>query len=244
MSPHRLSDTVILGDCLYFNNIMSQLVLHQNWAPSVRLLNYFKNFNKETLLKIGENYYINSSFFQLKDNRFYPINDDFYHISTGGYGIYFKIDNYVVKFVFEGTKLYRPMETTAEFTVPKFLYNNRKGDEKKLIVCAWAMGLNYKLNFLHTLYKRVLHMSLLLIQAMDGQELSLRYSSKVFLKAFNERKDSIKFVELLSHFYPAAINSNINVINYFTRMSHLFEHENRTNYECERGNIIIFPLAL
>ncbi|AAY97240.1 ser/thr kinase [Monkeypox virus] len=244
MSPHRLSDTVILGDCLYFNNIMSQLDLHQNWAPSVRLLNYFKNFNKETLLKIEENDYINSSFFQQKDKRFYPINDDFYHISTGGYGIVFKIDNYVVKFVFEATKLYSPMETTAEFTVPKFLYNNLKGDEKKLIVCAWAMGLNYKLTFLHTLYKRVLHMLLLLIQTMDGQELSLRYSSKVFLKAFNERKDSIKFVKLLSHFYPAVINSNINVINYFNRMFHFFEHEKRTNYEYERGNIIIFPLAL
>lgn len=241
MSPHRLSDTVILGDCLYFNNIMSQLDLHQNWAPSVRLLNYFKNFNKETLLKIEENDYINSSFFQQKDKRFYPINDDFYHISTGGYGIVFKIDNYVVKFVFEATKLYSPMETTAEFTVPKFLYNNLKGDEKKLIVCAWAMGLNYKLTFLHTLYKRVLHMLLLLIQTMDGQELSLRYSSKVFLKAFNERKDSIKFVKLLSHFYPAVINSNINVINYFNRMFHFFEHEKRTNYEYERGNIIIFP---
>lgn len=135
MSPHRLSDTVILGDCLYFNNIMSQLDLHQNWAPSVRLLNYFKNFNKETLLKIEENDYINSSFFQQKDKRFYPINDDFYHISTGGYGIVFKIDNYVVKFVFEATKLYSPMETTAEFTVPKFLYNNLKGDEKINRVC-------------------------------------------------------------------------------------------------------------
>ncbi|AST09239.1 essential Ser-Thr kinase [Murmansk poxvirus] len=244
ISPHKSSDTVILGDCIYFNNVMSQLDLHQNWTPTVRLINYFKNFNRETLIKIAEGDYVNSSFFQEKDKRFHPINDDFYHISTGGYGIVFKIDNYVVKFVFEANKLYSPMETTAEFTVPKFLYNNLKGDEKNLIVCALSMGLNYKLRFLHTLYKRVLHMLILLMQTMDGHELSLKYSTRIFLKLFNERKDSIKFVKLLSHFYPAIINSNLNIINHFNRMVHFFEHEKRINYEYERGNIIIFPLAL
>nr|WGO62655.1 serine/threonine protein kinase [Wadden Sea poxvirus] len=237
------SDTTILGDNIYFSYIISQLDINQNWSPPIRLVRYFKNFNKETLNKITNSEYINPSFFQQKDKRFSAINDDFYHISTGGYGIVFKLDKYVVKFVYEINKQFDPIDNTAEFTIPKFLYNNLHGDEKKLIVCALAMGLNYRLTFLHTLYKRVLNMLILLIQSIDGKELSLQFSQKNFVKSFNELKYNIKFVKLLSYFYPAVIQSNINVINYFTHMFHFFEHEKRSNYSYDRGNIIIFPLA-
>ncbi|AUI80594.1 serine/threonine protein kinase [White-tailed deer poxvirus] len=236
--------TTILGDDIYFDYIISQLDINQSWSPNSKLINYFKNFNKETLNKIINEDYVNPSFFQQKDKRFYPMNDDFYHISTGGYGIVFKIDKYVVKFVYEPNKQYSPIETTAEYTIPKFLYNNLKGDEKKLIVCAWAMGLNYRLTFLYNLYKRVLYILLLLLQTIDNQQLNLHhFSHKYFLKSFNEKKGDIKFVKLLSYFYPVLVQSNINVINYFTHMFHFFEHEKRSNYLYDRGNIIVFPLA-
>ncbi|QEJ79173.1 putative Ser/Thr protein kinase [Goatpox virus] len=239
-----IKSTTVLGDDIYFDYVISQLDIYQSWSPNVRLIRYFKKFTKETLNKIAENEYINPSFFQQKDKRFYPINDDFYHISTGGYGIVFKIDKYVVKFVYEPNKHYSPIETTAEYTIPKFLFNNLKGDEKKLIVCAWAMGVNFKLTFLYNLYKRVLYMILLLIQTMDDQKLSIsNFSHKYFLKSFNEKKGDVKFVKLLSYFYPIVIQSNVNVINYFTHMFHFFEHEKRSNYLYDRGNIIIFPLA-
>ncbi|QQG31512.1 Ser/Thr protein kinase [Swinepox virus] len=238
------NDTTILGDDIYFDYIISQLDIHQNWSPDIRLIRYFRKFNKESFDKISDTEYINPSFFQQRDKRFYPLNDDFYHISTGGYGIVFKMDKYVVKFVYEPNKQYSPIDTTAEYTIPKFLYNNLKGDEKKLIVCAWAMGLNYKLTFLHRLYKRVLYMLLLIIQTIDNQRLNIHhFSHKYFLKSFNEKKSDIKFVKLLSYFYPIVVQSNINVINYFTHMFHFFEHEKRANYLYDRGNIIIFPLA-
>ncbi|ABQ43653.1 serine/threonine protein kinase [Tanapox virus] len=237
-------ETTILGDDIYFDYVFSQIDVNQNWSPSIRLIKYFKNFNKELLDTIASKEYVNPSFFQQKDKRFYPINDDFYHLSTGGYGIVFKIDKYVVKFVYEPNKNYSPIDTTAEYTIPKFLYLNLKGDEKKLIVCAWAMGLNYKLTFLYDLYKRVLYMLILLLQIMDGEKLDLyNFSHKHFLKSFNDKKDDIKFVKLISYFYPIVIQSNINVINYFSYMFHFFEHEKRSDYLYERGNIIIFPLA-
>ncbi|AQT35870.1 Ser/Thr kinase [Myxoma virus] len=237
-------DTTVLGDDIYFDYVISQLDTHKSWSPSVKLVRYFKNFNKSAFDKIANEEYINPSFFQQKDDRFYPTNDDFYHISTGGYGIVFKIDKYVVKFVYEPNKNYTPIDATAEYTIPKFLYNNLKGDEKKLIVCAWAMGVNYNLSFLYNLYKRVLYMLLLIVQILDEQPLNLtHFSHKYFLKSFNEKKGDVKFVKLLSYFYPIVVQSNINVINYFTHMFYFFEHEKRSNYSYDKGNIIVFPLA-
>ncbi|QHR82566.1 serine threonine kinase [Brazilian porcupinepox virus 1] len=241
---HDTTTTTTLGDDIYFDYIISQLDTEQFWSPNSRLIRYFKGFNNEKLNKIVENQYTNPSYFQQIDNRFYPSNDDFYHISTGGYGIVFKIEKYVVKFVYEPNRQYNPVDTTAEYTIPRFLYNNLKGDEKEFIVCALAMGLNYKLTFLHNLYKRVLNMLILILQIIDGHKLDItNVSNKYFLKSFNEKKNNIKFVKLISYFYPIVVQSNINVINYFTHMYHFFEHEKRSNYLYDRGNIIIFPLA-
>ncbi|ASK51227.1 Ser/Thr protein kinase [Eptesipox virus] len=241
-SPVKV-DSTILGDEIYFSYAMSQIDINQSWTPNVRLLKYFKNFNIEILNKICNSEYVNPSFFQQKDERFLALNDDLYHISTGGYGIVFRLDNYVIKFVYELNKQFSPIDTTTEYTIPKFLVNNLKGDEKKLIVCALAMGLNYNLSFLHSLYKRVLHMLVYLIQIMDNQKLNLHYSHKLFLKSFLEKKSELNFVKLISYFYPTVIQSNINIINNFTHIFHFFEHEKRSNFAFDRGNIIIFPLA-
>ncbi|QHG62583.1 serine-threonine kinase [Cetacean poxvirus 1] len=240
---HINPDTTILGDEHYFNNVMTQLNINQNWSPPVKLIRYFNNFNQESLKRISEEGYTNPSFFQQKDKRFIAINDDLYHISTGGYGIIFKLDNYVIKFVFEYNR-FSPLDTTAEYIIPIFLYNNLKGDERYLIVCAYAMGLNYRLTFLHALYKRVLHMLILLIQVLSGERLCvIHFCQKKFIRLFNERKNNIEFVRLLSRFYPVIVRSNVNIINHFEHLIHFFEHEKRTNCAYDRGNVIIFPLA-
>ncbi|AQY16588.1 MC017 [Molluscum contagiosum virus subtype 2] len=239
----RRGETTVLGDEIYFNYVYGQLELSDSWIPHVRMLRYFRNFSRATLLRIASTEYVNPSYFQQKDKRFAPVNNDFYHLSTGGYGIVFRVEEYVVKFVFEPGSQFHPMDLTSEYTVPRFLYNNLQGDERLLVVRALAMGLNYKIGFLHTLYKRVLHMVLLLARILDGQPLSLAYSRRQVAKLFAERKDSAKFVRLLSYFYPAVIKSNLNVINHFGHMIHFFEHEKRANYTYDRGNIIVFPLA-
>ncbi|APG58231.1 serine/threonine-protein kinase 2 [BeAn 58058 virus] len=236
--------TTTLGDDIYFDYVMSQLDMNQFWSTNSKLIKYFKKFDTNLFDNIIKTQYTNTSYFQQYDSRFYPSNDDFYHISTGGYGIVFKIDRYVVKFVYEQNKQYTPIEATAEYTIPRFLYNNLKGDEKEFIVCALAMGLNYKLTFLYNLYKRVLYMLILILQIMDGNKLNIyNFSNKYFLKSFNEKKNNIKFIKLVSYFYPIIIQSNINVINHFTHMFHFFEHEKRSNYLYDRGNVIIFALA-
>ncbi|CCD83194.1 serine/threonine protein kinase [Squirrelpox virus] len=235
--------TTVLGDSIYFAYVTSQLNMDQNWSPPVKLLRYFRNFTEEAIARIANGKYVNPSFFQHRDKRFSPVNDDLYHLSTGGYGIVFRLDDYVVKFVFEQGANCNPMDTTTEYTVPRFLYNNLKGDERMLVVCALTMGLNYRIGFLHTLYRRVLHMLLLLLCLLEGRPLSLEFSSKKFIREFVARKDSTRFVRLLSYFYPAVIQSNINVINHFDHMVHFFEHEKRAKYTYDRGNIIVFPLA-
>ncbi len=243
MSIIKPQDTTILGDDIYFNYVMTNLDINQSWHQPAKLLRYFRNFNKESLSRITEGEYVNPSFFQQKDKRFIDINHDFYHISTGGYGIVFRLNDYVVKFVFESNKQFSPDDTTAEYTIPKFLYNNLQGDEKKLLVCALSMGLNYRLSFLYTLYKRVLNLLILLIRYMDGEELTLEFNQKQFLKSFNFKRDNIRFVKLLSYFYPAVVQSNINIINQFGYMVNFFEHKKRTDCVYDRGNILIFPLA-
>ncbi|QGN68017.1 putative serine/threonine protein kinase [Equine molluscum contagiosum-like virus] len=236
-------ETTILGDELYFNYVYGHLEVNDSWVPHVKMLRYFRNFSRDALLRIANTEYVNPSYFQQRDRRFAPVNHDFYHLSTGGYGIVFRMDEYVVKFVFEPGRQFDPMDLTSEYTVPRFLYNNLQGDEKLLVVRALAMGINFKIGFLHTLYKRVLHMMLLLARILEGRPLSLAYTQRQAARLFQERKDSARFVRLLSYFYPAVIKSNLNVINHFGYMINFFEHEKRANYTYDRGNIIVFPLA-
>lgn len=237
------TETTVLGDELYFNYVFGHIDLDGSALPNVRLVRYFRNFKRETLDRIANASYVNPSYFQRSDKRFSPVNDDFYHLSTGGYGIVLQMDKYVIKFVFEPARHYDPMDLTSEYTVPRFLYNNLQGDERLLVVRALAMGLNYRIGFLHALYKRVLHTILLLSRLLDGQPLSLSYTQQQITAIFNRRKGSAKFVKLLSYFYPAVVKSNLNLVNNFTRMVSFFEHEKRANYVYDRGNVIVFPLA-
>ncbi|ANS71102.1 ser/thr kinase [Pteropox virus] len=236
-------DITVLGDDIYLNYAISQIDTSQSWAPPVKLIRYFRNFSKDSLNKIINDDYVNPSYFQMKNKKFIPLNDDLYHVATGGYGIVFKIEEYIVKFVFETKSFLTDIDTASEYTIPRFLYNNLKGDEKQFIVCALAMGINYKMNFLHLLYKRVLSMIVLIFKIMDNKELNLDFSQKIFLQKFNERKNDTTFVKLISYFYPSVVQSNINIINHFSHLVHFFEHEKRSKYEYDRGNIIIFPLA-
>uniref|UniRef100_A0AAU7E255 Serine/threonine-protein kinase n=1 Tax=Rousettus bat poxvirus TaxID=3141933 RepID=A0AAU7E255_9POXV len=242
-APARRTETTVLGDELYFNYVFGHIDLDGGAAPNMRLIRYFRNFTRETLDRIANANYVNPSYFQRSDKRFSPVNDDFYHLSTGGYGIVLQMDKYVVKFVFEPARHYDPMDLTSEYTVPRFLYNNLQGDERLLVVRALAMGLNYKIGFLHTLYKRVSHTILLISRLLDGQPLTLNYTPQQITSVFNRRKGSVKFVKLLSYFYPAVIKSNLNLINNFTRMVNFFENERRASYVYDRGNVIVFPMA-
>ncbi|AWU47059.1 Ser/Thr kinase [Sea otter poxvirus] len=236
-------DTTVLGDDIYLNYIISQVDVNQSWAPPIRLVRYFRNFSKDSLYRIAEGDYVNPSYFQIKDTRFLALNDGLYHVATGGYGIVFRLDEYIVKFVFVTKNDIIPTEYASEYTIPRFLYNNLKGDEKAFVVCALSMGLNYQIRFLHSLYRRVLNMLLLLFKVMDGKEPTLDFSPKKFLQQFNEKKNDIKFVKLISHFYTTIVQSNINLINHFGHLVHFFEHEKRACFEYDKGNIIVFPLA-
>ncbi|ATI20958.1 essential Ser/Thr kinase [Western grey kangaroopox virus] len=237
------TETTILGDEIYFNYVYGHLEPNQNWLPSFKLLRYFRKFTRESLDKIASGSYINPSYFQLRDQRFAETNNDFYHLSTGGYGIVFKVEEYVVKFVFEANRNLHPMDLTSEYTLPRFLHNNLTGDERLLIVRALAMGLNFRIGFLYRIYKRALYTILLLHKIYEGQPLTLDYTHRRIVNIFNQRKTDARFVKLLSYFYPAVVKSNINVINHFNYMVNFFENDKRAHQTFDRGNVIIFPLA-
>ncbi|USH15893.1 serine/threonine protein kinase [Orf virus] len=237
------SDSVSLGDEIYLRYVASQVDFAQTWAPPVRLLRFFGNFSKETLNRMSRRGYVNRSYFQMAHARFSPTNDDMYHMATGGYGIVFRFDRYVVKYVFEHRNGMSEMDASTEYMVPRFLRNNLKGDEREFVVCALAMGLNYRLGFLHSLYRRVLHTLLLLMRAEEGQRPSVEMAKKPLLRWFEARKDSESFVRLISYFYPSAVQSNVNLINNFHHLVHFFEHEKRARYVFDRGAVIVFPLA-
>lgn len=232
-----------LGDDIYLRYVASQVDFAQTWAPPVRLLRYFGNFSQETLARMAARGYVNRSYHQLSSPRFSPTNDDMYHMATGGYGIVFRFDRYVVKFVFEHRSGMSEMDAATEYTVPRFLRANIKGDAREFVVCALAMGLNYRLGFLHSLYRRVLHTLLLLMRAEEGLRPSVELARKPLLRWFEARKDSEGFVRLLSYFYPSAVQSNVNLVNNFPHLVHFFEHEKRARYVFDRGSVIVFPLA-
>ncbi|AIZ77381.1 putative serine/threonine protein kinase [Parapoxvirus red deer/HL953] len=236
-------DAMSLGDEIYLRYVASQVDFAQTWAPPVRLLRYFGNFSKDTIARMARRGYVNRSYFQMTDARFAPTNDDMYHMATGGYGIVFRFDRYVVKFVFEHRNGMSEMDAATEYTVPRFLRSNLKGDAREFVVCALAMGINYRLGFLHSLYRRVLHTLLLLMRAEEGLRPSVEMARKPLLRWFEARKDSEEFVRLISYFYPSAVQSNVNLINNFAHLVHFFEHEKRARYVFDRGAVIVFPLA-
>ncbi|AID46621.1 SER/THR protein kinase [Pigeonpox virus] len=239
-------DTVILGDTIQFQFIYENIDNKEHISlPKIKIFKYFRDkISFETLDRIIKNDYINPSYYQLKDKKFCAYNRDFYHLSTGGYGIIFRMEKYVVKFVFEdGGKKYKPMEVTSEFTIPRFLYNNLKGDERKFIVCAIAMGINFKIDFLRTIYYNTMSLMSALFNIMEGEPLENKYSHRKVLRYFAKYKQSNDFVKLISQFYPYVVNSNINVINNFNYLINFFERSRRSNGYFNRGNIIIFPLA-
>lgn len=236
-------DSVSLGDEIYLRYVASQVDFTQTWAPPVRLLRFFGNFSKDTLDRMSKRGYVNRSYYQMSHARFSPTNDDMYHMATGGYGIVFRFDRYVVKFVFEHRNGMSEIDASTEYTVPRFLRSNLKGDVREFVVCALAMGLNYRLGFLHSLYRRVLHTLLLLMRAEEGQRPSVEMAKKPLLRWFESRKDSESFVRLVSYFYPSAVQSNVNLVNNFPHLVHFFEHEKRARYVFDRGAVIVFPLA-
>ncbi|ASC55522.1 protein kinase-like protein [Seal parapoxvirus] len=236
-------DSVALGDEIYLRYVASQVDFAQTWAPPVRLLRFFGNFSQETLQRMSERGYVNRSYYQMAHARFSPTNDDMYHMATGGYGIVFRFDRYVVKFVFEHRNGMSELDAATEYTVPRFLRSNLKGDAREFVVCALAMGLNYRLGFLHSLYRRVLHTLLLLMRASEGLRPSIELAKKPLLRWFEARKNSEEFVRLVSYFYPSAVQSNVNLVNNFSHLVHFFEHEKRARYVFDRGAVIVFPLA-
>ncbi|QGM48770.1 MPPV-146 putative serine/threonine protein kinase [Magpiepox virus 2] len=236
--------TIVLGDTIQFQFIYEHIGNYQQ-LPKIKISKYFKEkISLDTLKRIAENDSIDHSYYQLKDKHFIPLNNVFYHLSTGGYGIVFKIGKYVVKFVFEDTsKKYDPMEVTSEFTVPRFLYNNLKGDERKLIVCAIAMGLNFKINFLRTIYYNTINLLSALFSILEREPIKEKYSHKKVLSYFTKYKNTKDFIKIISQFYPFVVSNNINIINNFNYLINFFESTKRANGYFERGNIIIFPLA-
>ncbi|QRY18936.1 ORF-66 [Teiidae poxvirus 1] len=237
--------TAILGDTIQFQFLYENIDKDNVWLPKIKIYKYFKDkITIETLDRIIQNDYVNPSYFQLKDKKFAPVNNDFYHLSTGGYGIVFKMEKYVVKFVFEdAAKKYDPMDATSEFTIPRFLYNNLKGDEKNFIACAIAMGINFNISFLKVIYFNTISLLSALFNIMEMEPLEDKYSHRKVLRYFAKYKQSKDFVKLVSQFYPFVVNSNINMINNFNYLINFFESSKRANGYFTRGNIIIFPLA-
>ncbi|ARE67723.1 SWPV1-127 [Shearwaterpox virus] len=245
-SNYNNENTIILGDTIQFQFVYESIDKnHYIQLPKTKISKYFKEkISLDTLIRITKNDSIDPSYYQLKDKHFIPLNNVFYHLSTGGYGIVFKIEKYVVKFVFEdNTKKYTPTEVTSEFTVPRFLYNNLKGDERKLIVCAIAMGLNFKINFLRTIYLNTINLLSAIFSILEGEPIEDKYSYRKVLRYFSKYKQSKDFVKIISQFYPLAVSQTINIINNFNYIVNFFESSKRVNGYFEKGNIIIFPLA-
>ncbi|AVD69166.1 ORF047 [Saltwater crocodilepox virus] len=237
----------ILGNRLYFDNVYNSLRPSDFYPTKEQMVEYFrKNFTRNSLIKLTRTSALNPSYLQLRDDHFEMTNEnDFYHLSTGGFGIVFRLHQYVVKFMYDFSERAPDgeYELASEYAIPCFLYKNLAGDERELLVRALAMGLNYDLSFLHRVYKTTVYLILLLYRVLHEKDVNAEYTMREIVTIFNAKKYKLGFMRLVSHFYPLFVRSNVNVINRLNYMINYFENEKRANHRYSRGNIIVFPLA-
>ncbi|BCT22613.1 serine-threonine kinase [Carp edema virus] len=243
------SDITILGDKLYYDNLLSNLNLEAEiLSPETLVYKFLSRYNLhylENLTEIKKQMYTSSG---KKVNQF-TLTDEpnkLYHVQTGGFGIIFQYNDSIIKIIYD-TK-YNTREACAEFDIPELIipYIISSGCDK-MISKPLTVIHNLDLQFITDIYKNYCTLIALFYNLFKGIKIEpdahLHFNHKDTSMKYEEMKNWKIFKFCIKTLYQVLVSESIiinrnlsNIIYYFSRK----EHKDLSNI----GSIIIFPKAI